>query len=249
MPRGQPLLARAQAVQRPGGLRRRRRPRCRLVPGPGGPSLAWALADRPTCPAAADAPSPPYPPQTLTGPCPGGPQPGPWPRGLAAQRGPAWRATVHGVTKSPTRLSDFPFTFHFHALEKEMATHSSVLAWRIPGTAEPGGLLSMGSVQRGHGTALPSHMWHQWGSSHPGGGQPGCRPRGLPQEEAQGKGLAWAHSEFHGASFFDNFLFIICTRSVQNSSGARTVPSSCWSWSLGAEGCVSDSLLKWHLKP
>ena len=54
----------------------------------------------------------------------------------------AWRAAVHGVTKSRTRLSDFPFTFHFHALEKEMATHSSVLAWRIPGTGEPGGLPS-----------------------------------------------------------------------------------------------------------
>jgi len=53
-------------------------------------------------------------------------------------------AAVHGVTKSQTRLSDFPFTFHFHALGKEMATHSSVLAWRIPGTAEPGGLPSMG---------------------------------------------------------------------------------------------------------
>ena len=53
-------------------------------------------------------------------------------------------ATVHGVTKV-TRLSDFTFTFHFHALEKEMATHSSVLAWRIPGTGEPGGLPSMGS--------------------------------------------------------------------------------------------------------
>ena len=52
---------------------------------------------------------------------------------------------VHGVTRSQTRLSDFTFTFHFHALEKEMATHSSVLAWRIPGTAEPGGLPSMGS--------------------------------------------------------------------------------------------------------
>ena len=47
-------------------------------------------------------------------------------------------------------------------------------------------------VQRGHGTALPSHMWHQWCGSHPGGGQPGCRPRGLPQEEAPAKGLAWA---------------------------------------------------------
>ena len=62
----------------------------------------------------------------------------------------AWGAVVHGVTKSQTRLSDFPFTFHFHALEKEMATHSSVLPWRIPGTAEPGGLPSMGSHRVGH---------------------------------------------------------------------------------------------------
>ena len=59
--------------------------------------------------------------------------------------GGAWWAAVHGVTKSWTQLSDFNFTFHFHALENEMATHSSVLAWRIPGTGEPGGLLSMGS--------------------------------------------------------------------------------------------------------
>ena len=58
--------------------------------------------------------------------------------------GGAWKATVHGVTKGRTRLSDFTVTFHFHALEKEMATHSSVLAWRIPGMGEPGGLLSMG---------------------------------------------------------------------------------------------------------
>ena len=62
----------------------------------------------------------------------------------------AWQATVHGVTKSQKRLSDFTFTFHFHALEKEMATHSSVLAWRIPGTGEPGGLPSMGSHRVGH---------------------------------------------------------------------------------------------------
>ena len=54
--------------------------------------------------------------------------------------GGAWWAVVHGVAKSRTRLSNFPFTFHFQALEKEMATHSSVLAWRIPGTGEPGGL-------------------------------------------------------------------------------------------------------------
>ena len=62
----------------------------------------------------------------------------------------AWWAAVHGATKSRTWLSDFTFTFHFHALEKEMATHSSVLAWRIPGTEEPVGLLSMGSHRVGH---------------------------------------------------------------------------------------------------
>ena len=64
--------------------------------------------------------------------------------------GGAWWATVHGVAKTRTKLSDFPFTFHFHALEKEMATHSSVLAWRIPEMGEPGGLLSMGSHRVGH---------------------------------------------------------------------------------------------------
>ena len=62
----------------------------------------------------------------------------------------AWLAAVHGVAKSQTGLSEFTFTFHFHALEKEMATHSSVLAWRIPGTGKPGGLLSMASHRVGH---------------------------------------------------------------------------------------------------
>ena len=62
----------------------------------------------------------------------------------------AWWAAVHGVAKSRTRLSDFTFTFHFHALEKEMATHSSVPPWTIPGMEEPGGLLSMGSHRVGH---------------------------------------------------------------------------------------------------
>ena len=61
--------------------------------------------------------------------------------------GGAWKAAVHAVAEVWTRLSDFTFTFHFLALEKEMATHSSVLAWRIPGTEEPGGLLSMGSTE------------------------------------------------------------------------------------------------------
>ena len=76
----------------------------------------------------------------------------------------AWWATVHGVAKSWTRLSDFTFTFHFHTLEKAMATHSSILAWRIPGTEEPGGLPSMGSHRvRHHGrdlaaAAVAEHM-------------------------------------------------------------------------------------------
>ena len=64
--------------------------------------------------------------------------------------GGAWWTAVHVAAGSHIRLSDFTFTFHFHALEKEMATHSSVLAWRIPGTGEPGGLLSMGSHRVGH---------------------------------------------------------------------------------------------------
>ena len=64
--------------------------------------------------------------------------------------GGAWWAAVHGITKSRTWLSDFPFTFHFHALEKKMATDSSVLAWKIPGTGESGVLPSMGSHRVGH---------------------------------------------------------------------------------------------------
>ena len=62
----------------------------------------------------------------------------------------AWWAAVHGITKSRTQLSNFTSTFHFYALEKEMATHSSVLAWKIPGTGEAGGLPSMGSHRVGH---------------------------------------------------------------------------------------------------
>ena len=64
--------------------------------------------------------------------------------------GEAWWATVHGVAEGQTRLSDFTFTFRFRALEKEMATHSSVLSWRIPRTGEPGGLRSLGSHRVGH---------------------------------------------------------------------------------------------------
>ena len=64
--------------------------------------------------------------------------------------GGAWKAAVHGVAEGQTQLSDVPFTFHFYALEREMVTHSNVLAWRIPGMGEPGGLLSMGSYRVGH---------------------------------------------------------------------------------------------------
>ena len=67
--------------------------------------------------------------------------------------GGAWWAAVHGVAKSRTRLSDFTFIFHFHALEEEMATHSSILAWRTPGTVGPDGLLSMGSRRVGRDLA------------------------------------------------------------------------------------------------
>ena len=67
-----------------------------------------------------------------------------------AMDGGAWQAAVHGVAKSQTQLSDFTFTLHFHALKEDMATHSSVLAWTIPGTVGPGGLPSMGSHRVGH---------------------------------------------------------------------------------------------------
>ena len=73
-----------------------------------------------------------------------------------------WWAAVHGVAKSQTRLSDFTFTFHFHALEKEMATHSSTLAWRIPGTEEPGRLPSMGLQSWTRLKQLSSSSSSQW---------------------------------------------------------------------------------------
>ena len=95
--------------------------------------------------------------------------------------GGAWWAAVHGVARSWTRLSDFPFTFHFHALEKEMATHSSILAWRIPGTGEPGGLPSMGSHRVEHdrsdlaaAAAACTILEFPWWLS---GTEPTCQPR------------------------------------------------------------------------
>ena len=75
-----------------------------------------------------------------------------------SMNGGAWWAAVHGVVKSWTRLRDFSFTFHFHALDKEMATHSSTLAWRIPWTEEPGRLQSMGSLESDTTEQLPFHF-------------------------------------------------------------------------------------------
>ena len=85
----------------------------------------------------------------------------------------AWKAAVHRVTESWTRLSDFTFTFYLHALEKEMATHSSILAWRIPGMAEPGGLPSLGSHRVGHDWSnLTASSNRQWRTGKPGMQQP-----------------------------------------------------------------------------
>ena len=81
--------------------------------------------------------------------------------------GGAWKAAVHGVARSRTRLSDFTFSFHFHALEKEMATHSSVLAWRIPGTGGPHALPSMGSHRVRHDwndLVVAASLFYRWGN-------------------------------------------------------------------------------------
>ena len=82
--------------------------------------------------------------------------------------GGAWWAAVHGVARSRTHLRDFTFPFYFHALEKEMATHSCILAWTIPGTAEPGGLPSMGSHRVGHWSNLAAVAHMVWFSGFPG---------------------------------------------------------------------------------
>ena len=110
--------------------------------------------------------------------------------------GGAWWGAVHGVVKSQTRLSDFTFTFQFHALEKEMATHSSVLAWRISGTEEPGGLPSMGSHRVRHDCCCSSsnnfrnwrRQWHPTpvllpGKSHGQRSLVGCSPWGREESD------------------------------------------------------------------
>ena len=113
----------------------------------------------------------------------------------------AWCATVHGVTKSQTRLSDFTFMFHFHVWEKEMAIHSSVLAWRIPWTGEPGGLPSMGSHRVGHDWSDLAAVVHcglaLWLSA---GKESACNVRdlglipGLERSPGEGKGYLLQYS-------------------------------------------------------
>ena len=121
--------------------------------------------------------------------------------------GGAWWAAAHGVAKSRTRLSDFTFTFHFHALEKEMSTHSSVLTWRIPGMGEPGGLPSLGSHRVGHNwsdLAAAAATYIAWnagdggnmglipGSGRSPGGGPGNPLQHSCLENPMDRGCWWA---------------------------------------------------------
>ena len=118
----------------------------------------------------------------------------------------SWGAAVYGVAKSRTRLSDFPFTLHFHALEKEMATHSSVLAWRIPGTGEPGGLPSMGSHR----------VRHDWSDlAAVAAAATGWQSPGVGSLESQG-------SERSAASFL-RFQLIWCLSGLNSAKQLRKV--------------------------
>ena len=125
----------------------------------------------------------------------------------------AWCAAVHGVARSQTRLSDFMFTFHFHALEKEMATHSSVLAWRIPGTGEPGGLPSRGSHRVGHNwrdlavaAAAFEEAMQNYRNSHKWLGLLGNDRRSI---SCVGQGTSYTKFHFHTLSYCLNFYFHI----------------------------------------
>ena len=119
--------------------------------------------------------------------------------------GGAWWAAVHGVAKSRTWLRDFTFTFHFHALEKEMATYSSVLAWRIPGTEEPGGLRSVGSHRVGHDwsnlAAAAAAGWSKRGENKPRRGSKKTRSRLIKgiflKRRSQPQGLSVTQSSWN----------------------------------------------------
>ena len=154
--------------------------------------------------------------------------------------GGAWWASVHGVEKSRTRLSDFTFTFHFHALEKEMATHSSVLAWRIPGTGEPGGLPSVGSHRVRHdwsdlaaaaaaaAAACPLSRWCHSTSSSSVAPFSSC-PQSFPAS----------------GSFLTSWLFTSGGQSIGASAWASALPMIDWFDLLTVQGTLK-SLLQHH---
>ena len=135
--------------------------------------------------------------------------------------GGAWWATVHGVTKSGTGLSNFTFTFHFHALEKEMATHSSVLAWRIPETGEPGGLPSMGSHR----------VRHDWSNL---AAAAAAKNHGFP--------LCWSVTRKWLAQFRD-------LMNVKNLPAMQEtqVQSMCWEDLLEKAMATHSSILAWRI--
>ena len=132
----------------------------------------------------------------------------------------AWWAAVHGVAKSRTRLSDFTFTSHFHALEKEMATHSSVLAWRIPGTGEPGGLPTMGSHRVGHDwsdlaskqASKQAKLWSDWSEDDPFRGMRG------PSSPLPITHICVCEDRFSSQASTKTFLKIECRSRYENSA-------------------------------
>ena len=143
--------------------------------------------------------------------------------------GGAWWAAVHGVAKSRTRLSDFTFTFHFHALEKQMATRSSVLAWRIPGMWEPGGLPSMGSHRAGHdwsdlAAAASVLAWRI----------PGMGACGLPPMGSQSRTRLMQLSSSSSSSPYSNMCYTV------------TSISSIWRISWGFLCFMSSEVYKEH---
>ena len=160
--------------------------------------------------------------------------------------GGAWWVAVHGVAESRTRLSDFTFTFHFHALEKEMATHSSVFAWRIPGMGEPGGLPSVGLHGVGHDWSdlaaaavlhrEPKEEHEAWESSWETQGEPREPLLALTRGKASLEGLLWLPGgEGYPTGYGTKGTSGWC--SCEESS-----PASCFWWSLN-ELCLSGGLL------
>ena len=167
--------------------------------------------------------------------------------------GEAWKAAVHGVAEGRTWLSGFTFTFHFSALEKEMAPHSSVLAWRIPGMAEPGGLPSMGSHRVGHdwsnlavaaAAVTQQTLAENWGSVASSRYFPSC-------VSLQSKPFS-SHPPFTAAIFWLTSSLLIysiehCSSGLTNSSPGTIDPSSIFSMGIlkNVINCLKKRVLEW----